>query len=88
MAVISGIVRDERGEPVEGARVYVADGPGPVPDIALITGPDGRFTLGAPVPGRYTVEASVEGRDAVRATLEAAKSTEDFELRFAPPRRG
>ena len=88
MGVIAGVVRDEDGNAVEGARVYILEGPGPVPDVALITGADGRFTLGAPVAGRYTIEASAEGWGPVRATVDSAQVAPDFELRFSGPRRG
>ena len=52
---ISGSVVDAQGAPVDGARVFLTAGPVPLPDIAAVTGPDGRFELTAPAPGDYTV---------------------------------
>ena len=45
---------------------------GPLPDIAAVTGEDGRFELTAPVPGRYTVAAATE-----RAELSTAEVVVD-----------
>lgn len=86
--VISGVVRDEHGNPVEGARVCVVEGPGPAADVALITGSDGGFTLGAPVAGTYTIEALAERWDAVRVRIIPAQTARELELRFSGPRRG
>lgn len=82
--MIAGVVRDERGQPVAGARVYVVDAPVAVPDIAALTDASGRFAIGVPAPGRYTVESVTDGRQPVRATVEAAGARDDVEvsLRF------
>jgi hypothetical protein len=71
-SVISGTVIDARGQPVGGARVFIAEAPVPVPDIAALTGENGRFTLTAPAPGRYVV--SCAGR-------EGETSSEEVNLR-------
>lgn len=54
--LVTGVVRDPAGRPVPDARVYLVEGPGPFPDIAALTGDDGRFTLSVSVPGTYTVQ--------------------------------
>jgi hypothetical protein len=81
--LVSGTVRDPDGEPVEGARVYFAGGPGQFPDIAALTGADGSFTLSVPTAGTYEVECAAEGyttnRDAVDA-IEGEETRLDLRL--------
>ena len=67
--MIAGVVRDDTGSPVEGARVYFTEAPVSVPDIAAVTGPDGRFALGAPTEGTYTVECNADGYTGSQATV-------------------
>jgi hypothetical protein len=66
--LVQGRVVDHNGDPVSGAAVMFSASPVPVPDIAELTGPDGRFTLAAPAPGRYMVS--------VRATTGASVQRE------------
>lgn len=61
---VSGRVLSDDGSPVAGAAVYVVDGPSPIPDIAQITGPDGRYSLRVLTAGSYRIGASVTGRKA------------------------
>jgi hypothetical protein len=42
---------------VTDARVALTDAPVEVPDIAVLTGEDGGFSLGVPVAGSYRVAA-------------------------------
>jgi hypothetical protein len=58
---ITGLVRDTRGSPIKGARVYFVAGPAPFPDIAALTDSGGRFSLIPPSPGTYQLEVSFEG---------------------------
>jgi carboxypeptidase family protein len=51
--IIAGAVSDPSGRPVAGASVLIASAPAPVPDIAGLTGDDGRFSITVPVPGDY-----------------------------------
>jgi hypothetical protein len=53
--LISGVVYDARERPVAQARVYFTDGPVPMPEIAMLTGEDGSFTLSVPVSGTYQI---------------------------------
>ncbi len=66
---IAGLVRDEDGEPVEQASVYLTQAPGPIPDVAGLTASDGSFSFAAPVEGSYTVESRAEGLVPVSATV-------------------
>ena len=65
--VLRGVVVDPAGRPVEGARVGLSAGPAPLPDIAALTGTDGGFSFGVPVPGSYEVWVAT---DASRTTQE------------------
>jgi hypothetical protein len=83
VALVSGTVRDASGDPVDGARVYFASGPVPLPDIAALTAADGSFSLSAPTPGRYELECAAEGRGTQREAVEVAEGEEtrlDFRL--------
>jgi Carboxypeptidase regulatory-like domain len=64
-----GVVRDEGGNPVGGARVYFTHAPAPVPDIGALTASDGSFSLTAPVDGTYTVETRSEELGSASATV-------------------
>jgi hypothetical protein len=70
MPVVAGRVLDAAGAPVDQARVAFADAPVPVPDIAAVTGPDGRFALSAPAPGRYELIGAAEVRGTARVTVD------------------
>ena len=74
MAVISGIVVDPKGKPVEHARVYFVSGPVSLPDIATLSNREGRFSLSAPMLGAYTIECVVEGFAPVRVTVDVTRS--------------
>ncbi|MEO7270532.1 MAG: carboxypeptidase-like regulatory domain-containing protein [Vicinamibacterales bacterium] len=71
-AIVSGVVRDSSGAPIEGARVMFADGPGSLPDVAALTGTDGGFTLSVPVAGTYRIQCVVEGRAPVAVAVTVA----------------
>lgn len=55
--LIRGTVADAAGGPAAGAAIYVSAAPRPMPDIAQLTGDDGRFVVAAPAPGRYVIGA-------------------------------
>ena len=67
--IIAGTVTDAAGRPVAEAAVAIVAAPGPVPDIAALTGPDGRFAIAAPEPGDYTIVATSPGELTGRATV-------------------
>lgn len=71
--MISGIVRSADGQPVAGARVFFATGPGSFPDIATLTDGQGRFALSAPAPGTYEIECDASGFATTRVTATALK---------------
>lgn len=68
--IISGMVRDSKGQPVVDARVYFIDGPVAVPDIAVLTDMTGRFSLSAPTAGMYTLQCTADGFVAASVTVD------------------
>jgi hypothetical protein len=56
MATISGVVKDNNGNAISGARVSFVSGPVPLPDIAALTDNNGTFVISAPVQGEYIIE--------------------------------
>ena len=88
-ATLSGSVLDAAGRPVAGARVYLVKAPGAVPDVAAVTGADGRFALGAARPGAYEVACSTDdlGSASVQAEVGAGGATVELRLRASPPGR-
>lgn len=81
-ATLSGIVLDAAGQPVAGARVYLVGAPGPVPDMAVLTGADGRFVLGAARAGRYEVACSTDAAGAASASVKVGARGAQVELRL------
>lgn len=80
---IDGRVVDAHGRPVPGVRVMLRAGrPGVfLPDVALLTGEDGRFALDAPEPGEYVV--GVHGDTASAEVPVRAPTTEPLVVRLA-----
>ena len=58
---VEGVAHRSDGEPVSEARVFFTAAPVDVPDIALLTDDEGRFSLVAPVPGHYELACYAEG---------------------------
>lgn len=70
-AVLSGMVVDERGEPVEGATLTVLREDVAQPPWTARTDEDGRFEIDTLLAGAHRVQASAEGHAAVvRAGIE------------------
>lgn len=75
--LVGGVVTDRSGRPVAGARVALAAGPVEFPDIAALTGDDGRFMLSVPAAGRYEVAAYGDaGRSTVTADVRPGRAVE------------
>lgn len=90
-AQVIGLVRDERGKPLENAWVSVEKETSKTSDMAT-TEDDGRFESEALPPGEYTVYASAEGYVASSTeTIEfglGERRTMEFTLRKDAPIRG
>ena len=84
---LSGTVLDAAGKPVAQARVYLVKAPGAVPDVAMLTGADGRFTLGAARPGSYEVACSTDvlGSASTRVEIGAAGGSVELRLTARQP---
>jgi hypothetical protein len=82
-AVVSGKVLDRNGLPVSGARVFVREAPGPVPDIALLTGDDGGFTLSLPGLGRYELAWYSDALGTTSAVVEVGASNAALILQYS-----
>jgi hypothetical protein len=81
--VVAGVVRDPAGDPVPQARVYIASGPVPVPDIAALTDAAGQFAMALPAAGTYEVACTAEGYAPSSTTVTAAGEQElRLELRL------
>ena len=79
--IIDGTVTDPSGRPVAGAAVLIASSPTPVPDIAALTGEDGRFSITVPVPGAYRLTArSAAGTVEVAVDVAPTGAGLDIEL--------
>lgn len=59
--LISGVVSDNSGEPIAEARIYFTDSPMPMPDIAMLTDSNGKFTLSVPLTGKYGIGCYADG---------------------------
>ena len=81
-ATLSGIVLDASGRPVAHARVYIVKAPAAVPDVAALTGADGRFTLAAGRAGVYEVACSTDTLGSASATVDVGARGASAELRL------
>ena len=85
--VLAGVVRGPADEPVPLARVFIASGPVPVPDIAALTDAEGRFALSLPAAGAYQLECAADGFVPLSTTVEVGREREaQVELRLTPDR--
>jgi hypothetical protein len=88
MPLISGRVVDRQGHPIAGARVYLTRGPAAFPDVALVTGDDGTYTLAAPTDGEYEITTNADDHGTATATVEVrGEGVGGVELRVGTERR-
>lgn len=80
--LITGHVLDAHGRPVAGARLDWVEAPVALPDQALLSGPDGRFTLAVPAAGRYRLRATSDAHGQAEAALDARPGTLTLQLRL------
>lgn len=67
---VAGVVVDAAGAPIPGALIQpiATSGSGPIPDMAVMSGADGRFAWKLK-PGNYRVDAIVDGRVVASANV-------------------
>jgi uncharacterized GH25 family protein len=82
--LLTGSVVDAAGRPVPDARVALTSAPVDVPDLALLTGGDGGFSIAVPAEGVYGVAAVTdEGR--AEETVDVRRGAEN-RVRLILPR--
>lgn len=69
-AIIDGVISDEDGRALADVTVAFSSTPVAVPDIAALTGPDGRFAVTAPASGTYTLVAAADGYATEHVTVQ------------------
>jgi hypothetical protein len=84
-SVISGVIRDQAGNPVPQARVSFVGGPRELPDIAALTDINGNFALSAPVAGEYVIQVDSDEFVTMRVKF-AVESNQGkhIEIRLSP----
>ncbi|MFJ9642241.1 carboxypeptidase-like regulatory domain-containing protein [Streptomyces sp. NPDC101206] len=81
--LIGGVVVDTDGSPSPGVSVYLTGGPGTFPDVAALTGADGRFSFGVSAEGVYTVQCRApDGRSARASAAAGAREAASVVLRL------
>lgn len=79
-SLIEGRVHRTDGSPVAEARVFIASGPVPSPDVAQLTDEEGRFILHAPAAGSYQIGCHAEGLAPVRVQAEVHREIQRTEV--------
>lgn len=80
--LITGEVRDPQGRPAAQARVFFVSSPVPVPDIAMLTGADGKFTLSVPAGGVYQIGINADNCAPLTTTVTVTEG-QDVALQLA-----
>lgn len=73
--MIAGTVRNEEGNPIGDARVWLTSSEVALPDVAAMTASDGHFALTAPVPATYEVQAAADGYQSTHHLIEVGRQT-------------
>jgi carboxypeptidase family protein len=81
--VIIGVVRSGGG-PVPLARVFLESAPGPIPDVALLTDAEGRFTIGTVGPGSYRLTVHSDDHHPATVTVEIGTQDATVEILLKP----
>ena len=64
------------------ARVHAVKAPGPMPDIAALTGRDGRFTIAAPLPGGYEIGCTSDAHGSATVEVRVGDGPAHVEIRL------
>ena len=83
---VRGRVIDAGGAPVAGARVTIVESPAPMPEMAMVTDEEGRFSLFLPA-GRFLLHADGDEGASGTAVVEAGeKAGRDMLIRVEQKR--
>lgn len=87
-STVAGQAHLADGSPVVEARVFIASGPVPTSDIAMLTNEDGRFMLHVPVPGSYEIACHADGFTPALVQFEVPgdKDVVEIDFEMAPSR--
>jgi hypothetical protein len=80
---LGGRVVDEAGEPLQDVLISLAGSRWPYAQPEVVTGADGRFTLGVEAPGDYALEVLLRGYVSQRVEVALAGDREDLVVRLA-----
>ena len=83
---VISVTATSRDGPVTMARVVVESSPRPSPDIAGLTGSDGRVTLSTVGPGSYLIAVHAKGFQSARVECDVGATDRDVEVRLVPKR--
>jgi hypothetical protein len=79
-SLIRGRAHRSDGSAVADARVFFSVSPVAVPDVALLTDDQGRFTLFAPAPGHYELACHAEGLEPATVSLDILAGQEEVQV--------
>lgn len=87
-SVLSGIVVDEQGLPIRGARVGLGFAPaylagGQLPEGFVLTDAEGRFELRSVEPGEHTIAVAAPGFERGAIDVQVSEGSDQSELRVA-----
>ena len=79
------VLRADTGRPIADVAITIAGGPGPAPDIAPLSGKDGRFVLDGLMPGEWRLKAAGPAGMAGEAAVKvAAGASSEVAIRLGP----
>lgn len=78
--MVHGFVHLSDGSAVVEARVFFSRSPTDVPDVALLSDRQGRFTLYAPAPGHYEVTCQADGLEPATVQINAVAGQEEVQV--------
>lgn len=79
-SLVQGRAHRTDGGAVVEARVFFSIAPVAVPDVALLTDDQGRFTLFAPAPGHYEVACHAEGLKPVTVPIDIPAGQKEVQV--------
>jgi hypothetical protein len=84
MAILEGKVLDPNGNPVSGARIFVASAPASMPDIALVSDEFGHFVMSLSIFGLYRIGARDDRWGNVFRQLKIYRQNTTITMQFQP----